>query len=290
MPFVALFCWGTEPGGALLAGELHVAAPPALHWTQDPSFFRRLHGPRVRVTLALGAWTPIPPSPNSNSIFFPCSVHVPRHNTFDIAQTGDPLDSTRITISNTSPQDTTRAAANIDGRFDRPKDRGAEGGRGPGGHIAGFGLVRVGSGGLPLFLAACHRLQMRAPAANPWASLWRRQADSLSTRRPAPAATPPLNLPYHMARPPPRARFGWSTDSSDEAPPPDARQRTPPRRMHNVTTLAGSAVCIPMCHLHTAASAARRPRSRDPVMRRPFCPARLTSLRASVPTQLGAKQ
>lgn len=100
---------------------------------------------------------------------------------------------------------------------------------------------------------------------------------------PCPCRTPPLNLPYHMARRPPRASFGWSTDSSDEGPPPDARQRAPPpnaqchharrhRRLHS------------MCHLHTA-SAARRPRSRDPVMRRPFCPARLTSLRASVPTQ-----
>lgn len=167
------------------------------------------------------------------------------------------------------------------GRSDQLKGRG----RGAGGRGTSQGLDSSESGraAFRFFLAACRRLQMRTPAANPWASLWRRQADSLSTRRPAPAATPPLNLPYHMARRPPRASFGWSTDSSDEAPPPDARQRAPPpnaqchhtrrhRRLHS------------MCHLHTA-SAARRPRSRDPVMRRPFCPARLTSLRASVPTQ-----
>lgn len=38
-------CWRTEPGRALLAGELHVAAPPPqpcpalLLGPQDPSFF-----------------------------------------------------------------------------------------------------------------------------------------------------------------------------------------------------------------------------------------------------------
>lgn len=200
MPFVALFVGEPNSVEPCLLGELHgrpTRADPALDRTLLFSDVSKGQGLGYS---ALDAWTPNPPSslPISNSIFFsfsstqhirhPANRRSPRFH----SQHHLKLHLHRI------PRELQKTWT-----F-RPTEGPGPRGRGPG-HIAGFGLVRVRSGGLPLFLAACRRLQMRTPAANPWASLWRRQADPLSTRRPAPAATPPLNLPYHMARRPPRA-------------------------------------------------------------------------------------
>ena len=113
----------------------------------------------------------------------------------------------------------------------------------------------------PLFLAPCRRLQIRALAANPCASVRRRQVDRPSNGHHAPAAaTPPHPCPLtcrpadllsSTMRRPPRARFGWLTETRDDAPPP----------AHNVTTLAGTVVCIPCVICAQLGQAPTEPRS-----------------------------